>query len=341
MSMLDIFATDAYNVTALTAAINKAPYKPQRLGAMGLFEQKGISTLTAVIEDRQGRLSILPTAPRGSEPTSDKEPIRTSRQIPLAHIPANDSVLADEVQDVRAFGEESVLETVAGKVNDKLIKLRRNHEVTQEYHRVGAIQGQVLDADGSTVLTDLFTLFGITETHITFDWRVATAQDIQITCLSVIRDMEDALGADTYDQIYAFCGNDFFDELIHNAFVQSAYKWYQENSVFARQVQSQRQGFMYGDIMWINYRGSVGSRLFVPTDDCRFIAGGVPELFQQYFGPADFVETVNTVGLPIYAKQEPKRFGKGIDIHTQSNPLTICTRPQTLIRGRTTNGNVH
>ena len=38
-------------------------------------------------------------------------------------------------------------------------------------------------------------------------------------------------------------------------------------------------------------------------------------------------ETVNTLGQAYYAKQEPKDFGKGIDVETQSNPIHICTRP--------------
>jgi hypothetical protein len=55
------------------------------------------------------------------------------------------------------------------------------------------------------------------------------------------------------------------------------------------------------------------------------------------FSPADFVETVNTRGLPRYAKVAPdSRFQRHVDTHVQSNPLPYCTRPEVLIRGTRT-----
>ena len=39
------------------------------------------------------------------------------------------------------------------------------------------------------------------------------------------------------------------------------------------------------------------------------------------------------MGLPLYAKQEPRQFGRGTDVHTQSNPLPICLRPEVLVKG--------
>jgi hypothetical protein len=44
------------------------------------------------------------------------------------------------------------------------------------------------------------------------------------------------------------------------------------------------------------------------------------------------METVNTIGLPYYAKQEELRMGKGIDLESQSNPISICTRPRAVIK---------
>ena len=55
------------------------------------------------------------------------------------------------------------------------------------------------------------------------------------------------------------------------------------------------------------------------------------------YAPADYIETVNTIGLPRYAKQATdQEFGRWVKLHTQSNPLPICTRPKTLIKGKRT-----
>jgi len=45
------------------------------------------------------------------------------------------------------------------------------------------------------------------------------------------------------------------------------------------------------------------------------------DTFATYFAPADFNETVNTLGQPLYAKQEPRKFDRGTDLHTQSNQI--------------------
>jgi hypothetical protein len=59
---------------------------------------------------------------------------------------------------------------------------------------------------------------------------------------------------------------------------------------------------------------------------------GTQNTFKTILSPADFVETVGTLGIELYAKQEMKKFGRGIEVHTQSNPLPICKRPAVLVK---------
>ncbi len=44
------------------------------------------------------------------------------------------------------------------------------------------------------------------------------------------------------------------------------------------------------------------------------------------------METVNTPGLPRYAKQARMKFDRGVELHTQSNPLPLCVRPHLLVK---------
>ncbi|GAG30478.1 unnamed protein product, partial [marine sediment metagenome] len=64
---------------------------------------------------------------------------------------------------------------------------------------------------------------------------------------------------------------------------------------------------------------------------------GTMGTFATVFSPADFNETANTLGKPIYAKLKPRDYERGYDIHTQSNPLPICYRPATLVEVITSN----
>lgn len=59
---------------------------------------------------------------------------------------------------------------------------------------------------------------------------------------------------------------------------------------------------------------------------------GVTDLLITRYAPADYVETVNTIGLPFYAKQERLRLDKGVELEAQSNPLNLCTKPRAIIK---------
>ena len=337
--MLDIFKTDAFGVVSLTTAINKMPYKPSRLGESGIFTQKGISTTTVVIEEQQGKLSLVQTAARGSMPRVQSTRTRKTKAFPVLWLPENDTIMADEVQNVRAFGTEDQVAGVAQVLNDKMQRLRQNLEATIEWHRMGAILGITKDADGTTTLFDWFNEFSLTQYVMPMDFSSSTLQ-IQDKCLSIIQLMEDTLGAQTYTRIRAFCGNAFFKNLVSHTDIKDAFKAWQIGSGFNQsQVftlnspQVKREGFEYGGIIWENYRGYIGSSPFMPTDECRFVLEGVPDLFQEYYAPAPFMETVNSVGKPVYAKQKVMDFDVGVEVHVNSSPLILCTRPQTIVKG--------
>jgi hypothetical protein len=91
--------------------------------------------------------------------------------------------------------------------------------------------------------------------------------------------------------------------------------------------------FPFGGIMWDNYRGAVGGTQFIDPVKAHLFPIGVPNLFRTYFAPADYIETVNTVGQPRYTKQYEMPNGKGIALDSQMNSLDICTRPGVLLVG--------
>lgn len=334
--LLDVFNSDAFGVVSLTDAINKMPYKPSRIGEMGLFETRGVTTTSVMIEEKDGVLSLLPTAARGTPPAVAAKGKRKARMFTVPHIPLDASVMADEVQGVRAFGSDTEVQGVAAVVNEKIASMRQSHEVTLEYHRLGALKGVVLDADGETVVHNLFTEFGVkpvapvTGAMLEFDFTGATPS-VKETCMEIKRKIEERLGALPYNHIHCFCDSTFFDKLTNEDGVKAAYNLWQAGAALREDM---RAGFPYAGIIFEEYRGGVGSIEFIKAGIPIFFPVGVPGLFKTYYAPADYIETVNTMGLPYYAKQERMTFDKGIMINTQSNPLCICTQPGVLLKGR-------
>jgi len=331
--MTDVFNDDAFGLVSLTEAINKLPYKPARLGEMGLFSERGIPTTTAIVEEKGGVLSLIPSVARGSPATQAKPVKRNVRSFAIPHVPLEDAILASEVQDVRKFGTEDAMESVAEVVNDKLEMMKQSHELTLEWLRIGAIHGKVIDGDGSTTLYNLFTEFDVTEpTEVNFELDVDTTE-IGNLLIGLKETIEDALGAATYDHIHVLCSSSWFKAFVEHPEVKYAYQYYQEGRLLR---EDPRAGFEYKGCTFEVYRGSIGGTAFITADKARFFPVGVPDLFTTYFAPADFMETVNTIGLPQYAKQESMDFDRGVRLHTQSNPLPICTRPGVLVSGRKT-----
>ena len=328
MPSLDIFNTDGFSMVNLTKAINTGDYQPQRLAELGLFSEEGITTTSAMIEQKGSTLSLVPAGQRGAPANATGDDKAKLIPFPTVHLPQRATILADTVQNLRAFGSETDEETVMAVVNKRLEKLRRNIDATIEYHRMGAIKGQVLDSDGSTVLLDLYTAFGVTQQTQAMALGTTTTKVRQLI-VAAKRKAEDALGAQMYRSMRAFCSADFFDAFVSHSAVEAAYdRWM--NGEFLRQ--DVRAGFYHGGVFWEEYRGSVGGVPFIAAGDAYLVPEGVPDLFVTHYAPADYMETVNTIGLPYYAKQEAMRLNKGVEIEAQSNPLCLNTRPRAIVK---------
>lgn len=331
MPSLDIFKGSAFETMQLTAAINKLPYAPQRIGQMKLFADKGVRVSTIVIEERDNVLALLPTKNRGEPATLHDRAKRTVRSFSVPHIPYEDRISAEDVQGIRAFGSETELQSVAAVVNEQLTSMRQDHEVTWEHLMIGALQGNILDADGTTVIYNLFTEFGTTEQTTDFILGTTTT-NVRAKCLAVKRQIELALGATVYQHIHAFCGATWFDAFINHTNVKAAYERFQNGAMLRNDP---RSGFDFAGIIFEEYVGSIGGVSFVNAAQARFFPVGVPNLFWKFNAPADFIESANTLGKPLYAKQKVEDYERGIGIHTQSNPLPMCVRPRCLVKGTT------
>lgn len=328
--MLDVFTSDAFGVISMTAAINRVPYVPSRLGALNLFSAQPITTDIAVVEYAQGRLQLLQSGQRGGPSrNTTNSTSRKVRTFKVPHVKNESQILADDVKGVRAFGSETELQTHAALVNDRLEAMRVAHELTHEYHRAGAICGVVLDADGSE-LFDLFDEFGLTEDSYTLS-LADSAGELKVAVREIIRDIENELGAIPYKGIHALCDDTFYDNLLKSEGVKEAYDRWQDGQFRRDQQGRDDGGFTYLGVTWENYRGKVGSTTFLQGSNvARFFPVGVKDLFTCPVAPADYVETVNTRGKLLYAKQERMKFDRGIDLESQSNALFMCTMPGVL-----------
>jgi hypothetical protein len=333
-NVMDVFHTDAYSLLSLTDAFNKVPYTPRQIGKLGIFKEVPISTTTVGVEELDGSLSLLFASQRGAPPAQNRHFKPKLRSLVVPHLQLEDSIQADEIQNVRAFGTADQLAGVQGVVNQRLTAMGDKHDATLEYQRINALQGLLLDADGETVIYNLFAEFGIGQT--TVDLNLGDGENDQQVLANItgIKDaMDTELGAMAYDGARAYLGANLWNEFITSPAIATAFKFYTTNVQTMQPLRDdlRYKGFEFGGVIWEKYRGTVNGIAYLqPNEGIAFPLGC--DIFRTYFAPANFIETVNTLGLPRYAKQLPNRFGTAVDIYTQSNPLSITLRPGASIR---------
>ncbi len=343
--MLDIFNNDAFSVTSLTGAMREIKHRPGFISRRGLFQTTSVSTLTVAIEkDKDENVMIVPSSPRGGTGATFDRKRRSILNLTIPHFQVDDGITADEVQGVRAFGQERAIETLQSKIANRAAEASQFFALTEEYHRLKVLTtGSLYDSDGATVLANYQQIFGESmpsEIDFSFDTNVNGA--LRKFCAKVHRDMAAALDGLPFDGIEFICGDNFFDDLVANTEVRAAYEGHSgAMQLLDAYVHGSGQNDTFGEInfggiRFINYRGYFNGSPAINTDKAHGYPTGVPMLFQTVYAPADYIETVNTMGQRLYSRQWEREDGKGVNLQFQMNALHYCTRPRVLIRAKRT-----
>jgi len=326
MPTLDVFNGDAFSLVSMTDTVNKIPYEPGLVGRMGIFPDRGVTTTSIEIEEKAGVIRLIPTNPRGAPPFVQPRDRRTLRQFRIPQLQKYDRVYADQVQNIRSFGSETEVESVQGLVGSLLEQMVREIDVTIEHLRVSALQGVILDADGSTLL-NLFTEFGVAQLTSAIAFTNA-ATDIRAQLVAIKRLIENEMGGTPISGWRGLASPEFFDALVGHVTVKDTLR-YQEGRQLGVDL---RDSFDYAGITFTEYRGSIDGTPFIPASTA-WVFPASPGFGSTYYAPADFVETVNTVGLPRYSKTFPDAdLNRWVSIYVQSNPLPILTRPRSVYK---------
>lgn len=321
-----------FTLTELTAAINRFPVQWGRISQSGLFADRGVRTRSITIEEQSGTLALLPTHEWGGEGTVASQIERKTFAFGIKQTVHEDLVTAADVQDVRAFGGEGLMDMTTETAR-RLQRMRARHDITNEWKRMGALKGNVLNADGSTSLANLFTTFGISQTTVDFTLST-TATDIRSKCEAVYNQIQDNLKGDTMTGVRVLVSPEFWAKLMVHPQVTD----YIKNAPSAREFMQTRinQVEVYG-VVFEQYRASVNGSRLIAAQEGHAYPEGTMDTFATYYAPADFNEAANTIAMPIYVKTWEKEGGRGTVIHTQCNSLPLCHQPAVLVKVTTSN----
>lgn len=344
VNILNIFNQDAFGVISLTNAVNDITTQYGRLGALGLFIDEGIANKVVAVDFDPITNQLLPQSQWGGPGVANVTKVGRTRGYNIPHFPVNDMILAADLMSRRRPGSDAIQDAqwlLGKKMREMKIKL----DQTLEWMRLGVLKnGQVKDGAGNLIL-DIYNDFGISQTSTSFVTGTSTT-DIMGKIALVKRNILSALRGELMTGFVALCSDGFYDALVSHPNVKAAFTYFQNPNgqtlagdysgagAFpnaAGLVANGNRPFIFGDVAWINYTGAItdssgASQPMIDANSAYLFPLGT-SVFKTFYAPADYMETINTEGLPFYAKQKLMDYDKGIEVECQSNPLPICLKP--------------
>ncbi|WP_324699794.1 major capsid protein [Novosphingobium sp. RL4] len=163
-------------------------FNPQLLGQLGLFDAMPVNTRDIWVDRRGATLALIPSSPVGAPPAELVRDNRDAVPLKTTRLAKGFTIYAEEAQGIRAFGSQTELQSVQGEY----LRRMSDMELTHEFHRFGALQGLLLDADGTTGIYNYYTAFGVAQpAAISFALNVDTT-DVRGKCAQLIRLMKRA-----------------------------------------------------------------------------------------------------------------------------------------------------
>lgn len=346
---LDIFRNDAFSYTSLQRVTDNAPFVPQALAEMGVFEPEPIDTVEVLIYEKDGGFAIIPTKERGGP---DVQQLRRQGRLfglKAVALGKRDTLYADELQGFAnmALPEGVRLRNAAQEVANRTAQLKTDMEATKERHRLAALQGKLLDAD-DRVIFDYFDVFGVQQApEIDTDFASADLGEdealmyFQENIFVPIRTVLENRWMPT-TRVGALVGDDYWGKLMRNKAFRELYKLMLQGRAIAREanplaVPNNWETVYFGGIYWTNYRGSTGGEIAIATDEAKFFPIGAKDVFNVYWAPGETLQDVNQNGRPEYLYVQPDvrtNIADHVDIILRSYPLYACIFPKALLRSK-------
>ena len=335
MPALDILANPVFAPIAMTKAMRLMPYVPGYLGSLNLFSVDRIRDTRVALRRINGKVTLIPTTLRGGDPVIGNDETAAEVYLQTPRLAKRQRKQAHALQNLRSLDDVNQLVTV----QDEITRIQGNQlqdlELTREYHRMGAISGRLMDADGTTVLANFYSLFGIAEPAL-IDMRLDEPDaDIRAISTGIVRTIRTkGQGAVTIlSRILALCGDNFWDALVGHKQVVDTYRQ-QEGSKLREGIAYETLD--YGGITWVNYRGTDdGSTVAINTDQARFFPTNAPDVFGVTYSPFEAEDFVGTPGEDVYSiivRDMERGFWFQPEIY--SYPLHYCRMPELLLRAK-------
>lgn len=338
---MDYLTAPDFTSDALTEAINIAPYQTGRPAQLGIFTDTPIPTTYVRIGVQERDLVLIPARERGGESNLNIRPDKKGvAGFSVPHFPLGDTIKPSDIQNLVAWDSEYVMESLTSVYMQRLDDLRDKHHVTHSHLDWGALNGVVIDATGKTIV-DIYDEFDITPTLLDFEIDDLSTDVSKKNADAKAMIRKELRGAPATG-MRALAGPTFYDMYVRHPFVRDALAQYAGQTPNPNRDDVQ-DVFTFAGLTLerideeFSYRqpdGTLVTRKAVPDDEAILVPMGTP-YFKRYVAPPDTLSGANRrpkIEDKIFISTKELGHDKGIDIHSESNVLPLCTRPSLMIR---------
>lgn len=334
----DIFKQNGWGVVEFhEEVVERTEFRPQLLGSLGIFEPIYSRSRTIAIADRDRTLSLIPTSEMGAPPAELIPEGAKVRPFNTTRLAKGSTIYAAELAGVTALPFDVQTRDVAAELADRTQQIMNDLELTWEHMRFGAIQGKVLDSDGSTLI-DWFAEWGVAEPSDINFALTTEGTDVRKKCRDVKRAMMKASKGiwTPTTRVAALAGDTFYDALVNHKQIKET-KLGTERAPMLENIEGFSSIEVEG-ITFINYRGTDdGSTISIDTNKAKFFPVGARGAFKVGFSPAnEFKPYLNQRAREYYGLMLADTSGRDAwdRVEIYSYPLFICTRPEMIQTGK-------
>lgn len=324
-----------FKSSVLTAAINamKAVKTPILDKVFGRKLQQLSSNFAWDIETSHER--ILRNL-RPGEPAQITKKLRRARvSCEAPRFAPKRSITAEEMAELRKFGDAALPELLANRINRELADMRNEIDRTREYMAVRALLGQVIDSEG-TLLVD----YGFSDDQKPVLTGKKLWTDSESKPLKDIRAWKKQIAKSVggVDAFLAFCGSAAMDALIDNKSLRDLLQ-YQAGQQLAEKGRIAYLAEVEMEEYFGYYKDKDGAAHdMIPENEFVLVGVSTETTAELYAPTVDFDDPAGVgkglLASMFFAKSWTEKDPSVHWIKAESRPLPVLFRPECVIRAR-------
>jgi len=331
-----------------TAKINELPNTSSLMQELGIYDREYTGNESIIFDKVESAAVLLPDSNRRAGNASyGKDEVVKTYALPLSYHVHKNNVTKGDIQSKRKAGTADGEQDLADVISRKLALGRTNVDQTMDYMMLQGLKGICKTPDG-TVLADMFTEFGVTQTVVDFELGTA-GTNVEDKCNEVLDAMQNALqnGGTLSGTQDVLVDRSFFSKLKGHPSVQQAYLNSVSNVEYQRQNSQFREWgisnvFEFNGLRFLvaghTYSlpdGSSEKAVAVDTGHVVPKVSGGESLFRAYHGPSTRLSSVG--GQDMFAWEQRSSDDTSHEMTYEMSLLCVATAPKVLVKLITSN----